>query len=127
MHKVLISLAANCDQKQNLNEARLRLGHVLSSFSFTPELWTEPEGALLRHDRYLNQLVAGDTALTTDELCRQLKAIEELMGRTDADRSQGIVRIDLDLLLYDSERHHLKDWERCYVKQLLPLLPVGSV
>jgi 2-amino-4-hydroxy-6-hydroxymethyldihydropteridine diphosphokinase len=38
------------------------------------------------------------------------------------DRQEGIVRLDLDILAYDDERHHLSDWERHYIKILLPQL-----
>ena len=31
----------------------------------------------------------------------------------------GIVAIDLDLLQYDEEQHHLRDWSRSYVKDLM--------
>lgn len=41
------------------------------------------------------------------------------MGRTQEDRTAGIVRIDLDLLQYDNDRYHLRDWERDYIKKLL--------
>lgn len=118
MHWVLISLAANCDAKKNLSEARQRLGQVLSSVSFTEELWTEPIGAR-RPDLYLNQLATGMTTLDTDSLNLWLKDTELQMGRTPQDREQGLVRIDLDLLQYDHQRHHLRDWQRDYVTQLL--------
>ena len=71
---------------------------------------------------YLNQLVEATTALTADELTQALKDIEQQMGRTQEDRRRGIVRIDLDLLLYGEQRYHLRDWERPYVKALLPVL-----
>ena len=121
MHNVLISLAANCDHEQNLQEARKRLQQVLSAVSFTSELWTEPEGSPLRPDLYLNQLASGQTDMGVDELCQWLKQTERSLGRTSEDRRQGIVRIDLDLLQYDGLRHHLKDWERSYIKCLLEL------
>ena len=44
------------------------------------------------------------------------------MGRSTEDRQQGIVRLDLDILEYDGVRHHLADWDRHYVKLLLPQL-----
>ena len=121
MHQVLISLAANCDQEKNLGEARKRLAQVLSDVSFTRKLWTDPVGVChhARSIRYLNQLASGHTMMTPDELCQWLKQTETSMGRTADDRREGIVRIDLDLLRYDDDRYHLKDWERSYVKLLL--------
>lgn len=118
---MLLSLASNCDQEKNLSEARIRLKQVLSSLTFTSELWTDPICAK-RPNKYLNQLATGYTTLCTEDLCRALKEIETEMGRTNDDRLQGNVRIDLDLLQYDDVRHHLRDWERPYVKRLLEFL-----
>ena len=72
------------------------------------------------HVRYLNQLATGWTTLEADELNRQLKNIELQLDRKH-DKS-GVVTIDIDLLEYDSVRYHLRDWERDYVKDLLPEL-----
>ena len=120
----IISLASNFDQESNLHSARELLALFLSSVSLTEAIWTEPfhKKAASRNNRqslYLNQLAYAETALTADELQRKLKNIEQHLGRTNEERSQGIVRIDLDLLLYGQQRYHLNDWERPYVKQLL--------
>ena len=69
--------------------------------------------------KYLNQLAYAHTELECDKLEQALKAMEREMGRTDADRRQGIVRIDLDLMKYDDTRHHTQDWERPYITELL--------
>ena len=121
MHQVVISLAANCDAVKNLPEARLCLEQILVFSHYTNAIWTEPIGCK-RKDLYLNQLVKATTKLSFDELHNQLKAIEQKIGRTAEDRQEGIVRLDLDILAFDDERHHLADWERHYVKMLLPQL-----
>ena len=120
MHEVLISLAANCDHKKNLCEARRRLAQVLCSSCYTPEIWTDPVGGAT--GKYLNQLVKGNTDLDSDTLQVTLKQMEHDMGRTPADRRQGIVRIDLDLLEYNGCRYHQRDWDRPYVSNLLQYL-----
>ena len=121
MHSVLISLASNNEQEKNLSEARKALTQVLISPDYTPAIWTEPygkkEGAL-----YLNQLVSAQTDLDYDELNGRLKDIEKTQGRDDEARHQGLVPIDLDLLLYDRQQFHLRDWQRPYIQQLLPEL-----
>ena len=48
-----------------------------------------------------------------------LKQKELQFGRTDVKRRLGIVPIDLDILEYDGERRHLRDWQRPYVQQLI--------
>lgn len=118
MHKIILSLASNLQQGQNLAEARIALGKVLSCISFTKELWTEPINAS-NPSMYLNQLAISSTDLTEDELTSVLKEIEVKMGRTKNLREKGIVPIDIDLLQYGHKKLHKHDWERPYVKQLL--------
>lgn len=121
MHSVIISLASNNEQEKNLSEARKALTQVLISPDYTPSIWTEPygkkEGAL-----YLNQLVSAQTDLDNDELNCRLKDIEKAQGRNEDARRQGLVPIDLDVLQYDQQRFHLRDWQRPYIQQLLPKL-----
>ena len=118
-HQVIISLAANRFQKTNLSKARCCLEEILSDLQFTDECWTEPVGNATRHDAYLNQLVKGTTEMDEKTLNAWLKQTEQHFGRTDAKRRLGIVPIDLDLLLFDGEQRHLRDWQRNYVKNLI--------
>ncbi len=126
MHHVLISLASNHQAEKHLHEARMALAELLSSVVYTQEIWTEPEGSTARSSNgkalYLNQLVSADTSFSADELNNCLKEIERRLGRTAECRLQGIVTIDLDLLQYDDVHHHLRDWNRSYVRCLLKLL-----
>ena len=50
-------------------------------------------------------------------LSEVLKETEKRQGRTH--NEDGIVTLDLDLLQYDDERFHHRDWERPYVKNLI--------
>jgi 2-amino-4-hydroxy-6-hydroxymethyldihydropteridine diphosphokinase len=118
MHRIILSLAANCNHERNLAEARIRLYGILFATDYTTELWTEPVGSN-KARKYLNQLVFAMTELSIDELSNWLKQNELDMGRTEEDRKAGIVRIDLDLLQYDEQRYHLRDWDRDYVKELI--------
>jgi len=67
--------------------------------------------------KYLNQLCKGTTAFGEGLLCEVLKETEKRIGRIK--KEDGIVVIDLDLLEYDGKRHHLRDWNRDFVKNLL--------
>lgn len=117
-HSVVIALASNCSQEQYLREAQQRLTQILSVTRFTPSLWTDPVNSS-RQDQYLNMLAYAETDMSFADLNATLKQIESEMGRTQEERLQGIVRIDLDIMRYDDQRHHLKDWERDYIKKLL--------
>ena len=115
---VIISIASNRNQKNNLAKAREYLEQILYGVSFSSELWTEPYG---EHNGsiYLNQLALGVYDGTLSELVTLLKQKEHEMGRTDLDRHMGIVEIDLDILRFGHQRLHLTDWERPYVQQLI--------
>lgn len=122
MHHVLILLASNFEHEKNLWNARLALAQILSSAVYTDAIWTEPEGTShvrSYSQKYLNQLVRAETPLDIDQLNAQLKETETRMGRTADMRKAGIVPIDLDVLEYDGTRHHLRDWQRSYVRKLL--------
>ena len=115
-HHIIISLASNINHEANLEAARTQLAQLLTEAHFTRAIYTEPIGSL-RHEPYINQLCEGSTALGMNLLCEVLKEIEKRLGRQH--NEDGVVTIDLDLLSYDGERHHLKDWERDYVKNLI--------
>ena len=119
MHKVLLCLASNCQQEQNMEAARSLLPGVLTDLHYTTEHWTDPVTSqrACPRVRYLNQLATGTTTLEAEALNQRLKEIEQLLDRKH-DKS-GVVTIDIDLLQYDDTRYHLRDWERDYVKNLL--------
>ena len=128
-HHVIISLASNENQEANLEAARVQLTQLLTSVRFTSAIWTEPVNAQSsmfngqcsmvngQCRKYLNQLCEGTTTFGEGLLCEVLKEAEKRQGRTH--NEDGIVTLDLDLLEYDGVRHHLRDWERSYVKDLI--------
>lgn len=140
-HQILISLASNVGQEAHLAAAREQLIQLLTEAHFTSAIWTIPiDNSPVNIDhcsasdssanngqwsmvnsqskmKYLNQLCKGTTALGEGLLCEVLKEIEKRLGRTR--NEDGIVAIDLDLLQYDERKHHLRDWERNYIKDLL--------
>ena len=119
LHQIILSLASNMDQEAHMAAAREQLVQLLTEAHFTSAIWTEPINSI-RKEPYLNQLCQGTTALGEGLLCEVLKETEKRLGRTH--NEDGIVTIDLDLLQYDSQRHHLRDWDRNYIKDLLKKL-----
>lgn len=116
VHEVIISLGSNENQEANLAKAREQLTQLMTEVHFTSAIWTEPENST-RKVPYLNQLCKGTTAFGEGLLCEVLKETEKRIGRIK--NEDGIVVIDLDLLAYDGQKHHLRDWRRDYVKNLL--------
>ena len=115
-HHIIISLASNDGQEAHLAAAREQLTQLLTEARFTSAIWTEPINSI-RKELYLNQLCTGTTALGEGLLGEVLKETERRLGRIH--NEDGIVAIDLDLLQYDNQKYHLRDWSRDYVKNLL--------
>lgn len=115
-HKIIISLASNMNQEANLAKAREQLEQLLTEAHFTSAIWTAPINSI-RREPYLNQLCKGTTAFGAGLLEEVLKEVEKRLGRTH--NEDGIVVVDLDLLQYDKQRYHLRDWDRDYVKDLI--------
>ena len=116
LHHIIISLASNHNHEVNLEAARTALKQLLTEVRFTSAIYTEPINSL-SSEMYLNQLCQGTTALGPNLLSEVLKETEKRQGRTH--NEDGIVTLDLDLLQYDDERFHLRDWERPYIKDLI--------
>ena len=116
VHEVIISLGSNENQEANLAKAREQLTQLMTEVHFTSAIWTDPVNTS-RKEPYLNQLCKGTTTFGEGLLCEVLKETEKRIGRVH--NEDGIVAIDLDLLEYDGQRHHLRDWNRDYVKNLI--------
>lgn len=109
---VLIAIGSNCRQSVHIQWASERLSTLLDGLQLSRRLWT--------HDfkgggsMYMNRLAAGCTTLPADELQSYLKACE-----AETRRTKNCVTLDLDLMLYDTDRYHERDWERPYIQQLI--------
>ena len=112
MAYVLIARGSNCRPNVYMTWAAQRLSTLLAEVKCSRRIWTPDIKG--RGVMYLNQLVAGTTLLTAEELEMTLKAIEK-----EGHRSRGHVTIDLDLMLYNDARYHEKDWPRPYIQLLI--------
>ena len=114
-HLVIIALGSNSRQNAHIQWATQRTASLLEQVSFSKVLWTKDvkgSGHL-----YMNRLVAGYTELAVDEIEQILKSYE-----VECHRTLEQITIDLDLMLYDEKRYHLRDWPRPYISLLLPEL-----
>jgi len=99
MARVSISLGSNIQRERNLRCAVDALRARYPQLVVSPVYETEAVG--FEGDDFLNLVVAFDTEDAVQEIARQLKQIEDSIGR---DRSQprfSARTIDLDLLTYD--------------------------
>lgn len=114
VHTAVIALGSNYAQEEHIRMAIKRLKTSLSDMRRSRQLWTEPIG--LCSDRFLNVMVTGLTRLTLEQLQATVKDLERDMGRNDDDSRRGVVCIDIDIMLYDSQQLHTDDWQRDYIK-----------
>lgn len=112
-HHVIIALGSAYLQAVHIQWAAERLRILLDNCTFSKRLWTPDIKGTGKW--YMNRLVYATTTLSVDELQTALKEIEASTGRTKA-----LITIDLDLMQYDQQRYHEKDWQRKYIQYLLP-------
>ena len=111
-HAVIIALGSNERQAVHIRWATERLSCLLDDVHYSRILWTaDVKGS---GKWYMNRLVAGTTELPKEALEQWLKKTEAETGRT-----KEKVTIDLDILQYDDQRYHEKDWERKYVVDII--------
>ena len=121
---LLLCLGSNHDQRENMGRARRMLVEVLPSLRFTQELWTKPVGVSSSH--YLNCLAYGETDRNFDDVHAMTKEIERALGRTREGGQAPRVSIDIDIMQYGSEKHHLSDWDLDHMKALLAEYRLGK-
>ena len=113
MSQVMIALGSNRQQALHIAWVSQRLSAILDNVRFSRKLWTEDiHGTGIF---YMNRLAVGTTMLSPEALQQVLKTIEADLGR-----NSHRVTIDLDLMLYDQERYHERDWPRPYIQRLIP-------
>lgn len=63
---------------------------------------------------YLNAVIHGLSPLSEEELIGKLKEWESLHGRTQVKTFEGVIPIDLDLVMWNTRIVRPKDFERHY-------------
>jgi 2-amino-4-hydroxy-6-hydroxymethyldihydropteridine diphosphokinase len=120
--EIILMIGSNHNQGENIANAQNALQALFGNIHFTECMWTEPIG--IDSVLFLNCAARATTNMSVDETVRQLKAIEQEAGSTAELRKQGIIDMDIDLLLYGKEKLHEDDWDREYVKELVGMLGV---
>jgi len=118
--KIVIALGSNFKQEDHIERAKASLEATFDDMVFGNAIWTEPIG--MSSDKFLNTLGVGYTNVSKERTLMALRNIEHKCGRRTAESRKGIISIDLDLLLFGSERLHEADWDRGYMKNLFQQL-----
>lgn len=71
---------------------------------------------------YLNQVIEIETALSYDELHKLTKETENILGRTLEMKKNGVVPIDIDIVLFNGEILRTLDYNSDYFQKGYSLL-----
>lgn len=125
MHNILIAIGTNVIADR-IRFVETCLEQSFEEVRFTQTIPTEPIGERFKGKQFFNAVMAGKTFMARNEVVEQLKRIEQLAGNTQDKRNIGVVEADIDLLMYDDEKLHEKDWQRPYIKELVEELRITN-
>ena len=114
-HTCLLCLGSNLDGATRLSAARHALLSHFPDIRFSREMVTEAIGTGFLSP-FHNQVARLTTPLSAEEVRGILKQIERDNGRLPEDKANGIVKLDVDLLVYDEVVLKAKDLEREFVR-----------
>ena len=121
MNKVLLSIGTNYDRETNLNICHQLLNGLFSDIIYSDTSITTPYGTDYENN-FLNQLAVIYTDKNKEEISQLIKSLEKKMGRDSLDKQNGIVKIDIDLVIWNDEILKPADINRSYIADLLPSL-----
>ena len=114
LHTCLLCLGSNLDGATRLSAARHALLSHFPDIRFSQEMVTEAIGTGFLSP-FHNQVARFTTPFSAEEVRVILKQIERDNGRLPEDKANGIVKLDIDLLVVDEEVLKAKDLEREFV------------
>ena len=74
------------------------------------------------HSPFSNQLAKFSTTLSPDSVRDLFKELERRSGRIPEDKAQGVVKLDIDLLVFDNKILKPEDMEREYIRRGMSVL-----
>ncbi len=121
--KLILSLGSNYNHEKNISEAISLLKNMFGNdkIVFSKKLWTNPID--IKSDKFLNCILFTHTSSGLEEIKKSLKELEQICGRTKAEKAENIVKIDIDVLQYGDKKLHDKDWSRGYIMELMKECP----
>ena len=122
-HEVVIGLGSNIDPEDNLEQAVLELKLRFKVSKRSQWTRTKPIGIQDQADFYNGALLM-ETELEQQRLKKELKRIEDLLGRDRSLPKFGPRTIDLDILIWNKkvvdEEYYKRDFLRKGVEEIIP-------
>lgn len=113
-HHCLLCMGSNTDRSAQLSVARKALCATFPDIHFGEMMETEAIGSGF-HSPFSNQLARFSTPLSPDSVHNIFKDLERRSGRMPGDKSVGVVKLDIDLLVFDNKVLKPEDMEREYI------------
>jgi len=122
-HEVVIGLGSNIDPEANLEQAVLELKSRFKVLKRSQWTRTKPIGIQDQPDFYNGALLM-ETELEQQSLKKELKRIEDILGRDRSLPKFGPRTIDLDILIWNKkvvdEDYYERDFLRKGVEEIIP-------
>ena len=122
-HEVVIGLGSNIDPEANLEQAVQELKSRFKVSKRSKWIRTKPIGIQDQPDFYNGALLM-ETELEQQSLKKELKRIEDLLGRDRSLPKFGPRTIDLDILIWNKkvvdEDYYERDFLRKGVEEIIP-------
>ena len=122
-HEVVIGLGSNIDPEANLEQAVLELKSRFKVSKRSQWTRTKPIGIQDQPDFYNGALLM-ETELEQQSLKKELKRIEDILGRDRSLPKFGPRTIDLDILIWNKkvvdEDYYERDFLRKGVEEIIP-------
>ncbi len=114
MNRLILSLGSNStDREWQMSQAIDRMKQLFNK-TVVSETYEVP--AYNGVDApYLNAVMVATTAMSLEETTAALKQWETLCGRTPASKLQGVIPIDIDVVVWNDEVLRPVDYSRSYV------------
>ena len=126
-HEVVIGLGSNIDPEANLEQAVLELKLRFKVSKRSQWARTKPIGIQDQPDFYNGALLM-ETELEQQSLKKELKRIEDILGRDRSLPKFGPRTIDLDILVWNKkvvdEDYYERDFLRMVVEEIIPDLEI---
>ena len=120
-HHCLLCMGSNTNRSAQLSVARKALCATFPDIHFGEMMETEAIGSGF-HSPFSNQLARFSTTLSPDSVHDIFKELEQRSGRIPEDKAQGVVKLDIDLLVFDNKILKPEDMEREYIRRGMSVL-----
>lgn len=115
--KILLCVGSNYMPEENMVRAKGLMKDLFPDIFFTRDVWTEPIG--INSDKFLNCLASAYTYHGIKQIEMAIKQIEHKCGRKKPEAHNGIIKMDIDILLFGDMKLHEDDWNRPYISELI--------